>query len=80
MQEGVHLALLIIEGDFPAVQVADNAKVEEDTAQAIREIEDRKRTDAAIRESQRGPSRRPDLERDVTEGVQSRGLGDALRR
>jgi hypothetical protein len=28
-----------------------------------------------LRESQPAPARRPDLDRDVTQGIQSRGLG-----
>jgi hypothetical protein len=49
-------------------------KIDEDTTQAMREL-NRQRTDRMLREVQPGPSRRPDLDRDVTQGVQSRGLG-----
>jgi hypothetical protein len=49
-------------------------KVEEDTTQAVREL-NRQRTDRMLRDVQPGPSRRPDLDRDVTQGIQSRGLG-----
>jgi hypothetical protein len=49
-------------------------RVEEDTAQALGEL-DRQRTERMLRDSVPGPSRRPDLDRDVTQGIQSRGLG-----
>lgn len=58
----------------PALQKVPPRKIEEDTTQALNEI-DRQRTDRMLRDSQPSPSRRPDLDRDVTQGVQSRGLG-----
>lgn len=58
----------------PALQKVSPRKVEEDTAQALSEL-DRQRTERMLRESVPGPSRRPDLDRDVTQGIQSRGLG-----
>jgi hypothetical protein len=58
----------------PAVQKVPPPKIEEDTAQALSEL-DRQRTEKMLRESQPGPARRPDLDHDVTQGVQSRGLG-----
>jgi hypothetical protein len=58
----------------PAVQKVPPRKLEEDTAQALSEL-DRQRTERMLRESVPGPSRRPDLDRDVTQGIQSRGLG-----
>jgi len=58
----------------PALRPVPRWKVEEDTAQAVREL-DRQRTDRVLREAQPGPARRPDLDRDVTQGIQSRGLG-----
>jgi hypothetical protein len=33
-----------------------------------------------LRDNQPSPMRRPDLDRDVTQGIQTRGLSDALRR
>ncbi len=54
--------------------------VEKDAAQAAAEIEARKQTDHRIRENEGDPSRRPDLDPDVTQGVQSRGLHDILHR
>ena len=56
------------------------SQVEKDAAQAAEEIEARKRADRRIRENEGNPSRRPDLDPDVTQGVQSRGLHDLLRR
>jgi hypothetical protein len=58
----------------PALQKVPPPKIEEDTAQALSEL-DRQRTEKMLRESQPGPARRPDLDHDVTQGVQSRGLG-----
>jgi len=56
------------------------SQVEKDAAQAAEEIEARARTDHRIRENEGDPSLRPDLDPDVTQGVQSRGLPDLLRR
>ncbi|PYN83354.1 MAG: hypothetical protein DMD96_02535 [Candidatus Rokuibacteriota bacterium] len=56
------------------------SEVEKDAAQAAEEIEARKQTDRRIRENEGDPSRRPDLDPDVTQGVQSRGLHDILHR
>ena len=58
----------------PAVRPVPPRKIEEDTTQAVREL-DRQRTDRMLRDVQPGPSRRPDLDRDVTQGIQNRGLG-----
>ena len=54
-------------------------KIEEDTAQAIQEI-DRRRADQAMRKQQPAPLRKPNLDPDVTGGIQTRGLSDTLRR
>ena len=58
----------------PALRPVPPRKLEEDTTQAVREL-DRQRTDRMLRNVQPGPSRRPDLDRDVTQGIQTRGLG-----
>ena len=58
----------------PALQPVPPRKFEEDTTQAVREL-DRQRTDRVLRDVQPGPARRPDLDRDVTQGIQTRGLG-----
>lgn len=58
----------------PALQTVPRRKVEEDTNQAVQEL-NRQRTDRMLRDVQPGPSRRPDLDHDVTQGIQSRGLG-----
>jgi hypothetical protein len=58
----------------PTLRPVPPRKVEEDTTQAVREL-DRQRTDRMLRSVQPGPARRPDLDRDVTQGIQSRGLG-----
>ena len=57
----------------PALQSVPPRKIEEDTTQALREI-DRQRSERMLRDAQPAPSRRPDLDHDVTQGVQSRGL------
>ena len=58
----------------PALRPVPPRKIEEDTTQAVREL-DRQRTDRMLRDVQPGPPRRPDLDRDVTQGIQTRGLG-----
>lgn len=58
----------------PALRPVPPRKIDEDTTQAVREL-DRQRTDRMLREIQPGPPRRPDLDRDVTQGIQTRGLG-----
>lgn len=63
----------------PALRTVPPRKIEEDTTQAVNEI-DRQRSDRLLRDNQPSPMRRPDLDRDVTQGIQTRGLGDALRR
>jgi hypothetical protein len=63
----------------PALRTVPPRKIEEDTTQAVNEIA-RQRTDRILRDNQPGPMRRPDLDRDVTQGIQTRGLSDALRR
>lgn len=57
----------------PALRPVPPRTVEEDTTQAVREL-NRQRTDRMLRDVQPGPARRPDLDRDVTQGIQSRGL------
>jgi hypothetical protein len=57
----------------PALRPVPPRKIEEDTAQAVQEI-NRQRTDRMLREVQPAPTRRPDLDRDVTQGIQTRGL------
>jgi hypothetical protein len=58
----------------PALQKVPPRKLEEDTSQALSEL-DRQRTERMLRESVPAPARRPDLDHDVTQGIQSRGLG-----
>jgi hypothetical protein len=54
--------------------------VNADTTQAIQEIEGRRKADALGRDSRPDPTRRPDLDHDVTQGIQSRGLDRAIGR
>jgi hypothetical protein len=63
----------------PPVHPVPPQKLEEDTAQAIREI-DQRRTDQTLRNAQPAPMRKPNLDPDLTGGVQTRGLSDTLRR
>ncbi len=62
----------------PALRTVPPRQIEEDTSQAVNEIG--RRNDRALRENQPSPLRRPDLDRDVTQGIQQRNLGDVLRR
>ena len=55
------------------------SEVEKDAAQAAEESEARKQTDHRSRENKGDPSR-PDLDPDVIQGIQSRGLHDILHR
>lgn len=48
--------------------------------QAINEIESRRRAESAVRQNQEELSRRPDLDHDVTQGIQSRGVDRAIGR
>jgi hypothetical protein len=63
----------------PALRTVPPRKIQEDTTQAVNEIA-RQRTDRTLRDNQPAPMRRPDLDRDVRQGIQTRGLSDALRR
>lgn len=63
----------------PPVQPVPPKKLEEDTAQAIQEI-DRRRSDQTLRSTQPAPMRKPNVDPDLTGGIQTRGLSDALRR
>ncbi len=58
----------------------DPTVVEKDAEEAAGEIEARERRDELIRELIQGRLRRPDLDRDVIGGIQSRNLNDVLRR
>jgi hypothetical protein len=52
--------------------------VSADTTQALQAIESRRKADALGRESRPDPTHRPDLDHDVTQGIQSRGLDRAI--
>lgn len=54
--------------------------VNADTAQALQAIESRRKADALGRGNRPEPTRRPDLDHDVTQGIQSRGLDRAIGR
>lgn len=65
----------------PVVQpLPDPSVAEKDAERAIAEIKARERRDELIRQLTEGRFRRPDLDRDVIGGIQSRNLTDALRR
>ena len=49
-----------------------------DAAQARQAIESRRKADALGRETRPDPTRRPDLDHDVTQGIESRGLDRAI--
>ena len=63
----------------PPVRPVPPKNIEEDTAQAIQEI-DRRRADQTMRKQQPAPLRKPNVDPDVTGGIQTRGLSDTLRR
>ena len=50
-------------------------RVEDDTDQAIEEIESKQRPDPLIPKGRTGPTMGPALDHDVTQGIQSHGLG-----
>jgi len=54
--------------------------VERDVQAASADVEHRRAQDEAVRELRRPSPRRPDLDYDVTSGIQSQRLNDALRR
>ncbi len=53
--------------------------VEKDTDTATAEIEQHARDEELIRKSVRTPDRRPDLDHDVIQGIQSRNAEEAIR-
>ena len=62
--------------DLPIARPDTNA----DAAQALQAIESRRKAEALGRESRPDPTRRPDLDHDVTQGIQSRGVDRAIGR
>ena len=54
--------------------------VSADTTRAIQEFESCRKADALEGRNWLGPARRPDLDHDVTQGKQSRGLNRAIGR
>jgi hypothetical protein len=63
----------------PPIRPVPPKQLEADTAQAMREI-DRQRSEQALRQAQPTPLRKPNVDQDVTGGIQTRGLSDTLRR
>ena len=62
-------------------QPAPDPKIaEKDAEEAMAEVKARERRDELIRQLTERPFRRPDLDRDLISGIQSRNLTDALRR
>ncbi|HEY7205203.1 MAG TPA: hypothetical protein VIA61_12945 [Methylomirabilota bacterium] len=60
----------------PPLRPVPQKKLDEDTAQAIQEINSRR----TLRDAQPAPTRKPNVDPDVTGGIQTRGLSDTLRR
>jgi hypothetical protein len=63
----------------PLIRPVPPKQLEADTAQAMQEI-DRQRNDQELRKAQPTPLRKPNVDPDVTGGIQTCGLSDALRR
>lgn len=63
-----------------APAVPDPKVAERDADEAAVAIEARERDDELIRKEVRGPERRPDLDYDVVNGIQSINVENALRR
>ena len=76
----LHLQLTLSRKPSTAQPSPDPQMAEKDAEQAIAEIQARQRRDELARELVPGRVRRPDLDRDVIGGIQSRNLNDALRR
>ena len=88
--------LALAEGDTPQASPQSEAKpvpktlapstvppaetLEKDVDQATGKIEQRGRDEQLIRETVKTPSRRPDLEHDVEQGIQSENIEKALKR
>lgn len=62
--------------DLPIAAPDTNA----DTTQALQAIESRRKAETLGREGRPDLTRRPDLDHDVTQGIQSRGLDRAIGR
>ncbi len=78
---GPHPLHLTLTRRPPVTQPApDPRTAEKDADQAMAEIQARARRDELIRKLTEVGSRRPDLDRDVMSGIQSRAVNDALRR
>lgn len=54
--------------------------VDADTARAVREMKAREQAESLGRAHRPDPTHRPDLDHDVTQGIQSRGLDRAIGR
>ncbi len=76
----LHLHLKIARKLPTAQPLPDPKLAEKDAEQGIAEIKARERSEELVRELMQSRFRRPDLDRDVISGIQSRNLTDALRR
>ena len=63
----------------PLVPPDVRKSTEKDVEQARKELKTQERTDAIVRDNVKAVPSRPDLGPDVTGGIQSRALRDALR-
>jgi len=63
----------------PLVPPDARKSTEKDVEQARKELKRQERTDAIVRDNVKAVPSRPDLGPDVTGGIQSRALRDALR-
>ncbi len=64
----------------PPQPLPDPMVVEKDALEAIAAIKARERSEELVRELMQSRLRRPDLDRDVWSGIESRNVNNALRR
>jgi hypothetical protein len=64
----------------PVPPVPSPQVLQKDAEAATKAVEERRKTEEAAREAARAWDRKPNLQRDVVQGIQSLGIRDALRR
>ena len=74
------LELSVSRTPLPTPPLPSPQVLQKDAEEATKAIQERRRAEEAVREAARPSDRRPDLQHDVVQGIQSRGIQDALRR